>query len=184
MSPMTPTPLTIEWGLLGFLHQASTHGYELYQRLCSSHGLGIVWNLKQSQLYAMLARLEERGYIEATLEAQDSYPPRKVYALTPAAEEGLRTWIESPVEHGRDFRTHFLAKLYFARREGQDVAQRLLARQQERCRDWLAAREEEAEAVREARPYEWLVYQFRIGQIRAMLAWLELCEETLVKGEG
>ena len=68
MCPMTPTPLTIEWSLLGLLRQQPMHGYELHQMLSTAEGLGLIWHLKQSQLYALLERLEERGYLSSTLE--------------------------------------------------------------------------------------------------------------------
>lgn len=178
MCPMTPTPLDIEWSLLGFLHQEPRHGYALHRKLSQSKGLGIVWNLKQSQLYALLDKLEQRGYIEHTLEPQASRPPRKVYALTPEGEDALHAWLEEPVAHGRDIRMEFLAKLYFARREGPNSVRRLLNAQRQICQNWL--RLQQASDGDQEEPYTWLVRQFRAGQIEAMLDWLNLCEETLL----
>jgi DNA-binding PadR family transcriptional regulator len=177
---MTAAPLDLEWSLLGFLRQEPTHGYELHQRLSRSRGLGLVWHLKQSQLYALLSKLEERGYIDYTLEPQTSRPPRKVYDLTAAGRQALLEWVQAPVEHGREFRQEFLAKLYFARREGEEVVRRLLVGQRAVCRRWLEGQQGEAGALREERPYEWLVFEFRTGQIEAMLDWLETCEATLL----
>ncbi|MFP4345019.1 MAG: helix-turn-helix transcriptional regulator [Anaerolineales bacterium] len=182
MCPMTAAPLDLEWSLLGFLRQEPTHGYELHRRLSRSRGLGLVWHLKQSQLYALLAKLEEQGYVDHTLEPQASRPPRKVYDLTEAGRQALLEWVQAPVEHGREFRQEFLAKLYFARREGEEVVHRLLAGQRAVCRRWLEE-QNEAEALREERPYEWLVFEFRTGQIRAMLEWLETCETALLPSE-
>ena len=65
MSPMVPLPLTIEHALLGYLNQKPMYGYEISQHLANSEGLGAVWRLKQSQLYALLSKLEEKGYITA-----------------------------------------------------------------------------------------------------------------------
>ena len=42
MCPMTPTPLTIEWSLLGLLRQQPMHGYELHQMLSTAEGLGLI----------------------------------------------------------------------------------------------------------------------------------------------
>jgi hypothetical protein len=84
------------------------------------------------------------------------------------------------VPQGRKLRLEFLAKLYFARREGPEVALGLIEQQREACRSWRLAQEEKAGgALRESRPYDWLVYEFRIGQVEAMLAWLDRCEEAL-----
>jgi PadR family transcriptional regulator, regulatory protein AphA len=182
MCPMTPTPLDMEWSLLGFLHQQPRHGYALHRKISQSKGLGIVWNLKQSQLYALLDKLERRGYVEHTLEPQASRPPRKVYSLTADGEDALRAWIEAPVDHGRDIRMEFLAKLYFARQEGPEVVRTLLNQQRQVCHRWLDAQQTD-EALYELEPYTWLVRRFRAGQIEAILEWLDLCEETLLTEE-
>jgi len=179
---MRPAPLDVEWSLLGFLRERPRHGYALHRKLSRSRGLGIVWNLKQSQLYALLDKLERRGYVEHTLEPQEARPPRKVFALTPAGEEALQAWIEAPVDHGRDVRLEFLAKLYFARRAGPETVRTLLEAQRRVCREWLA-RQEMDEALRDAEPYTWLVRRFRAGQIEAILDWLDLCEATLLTSE-
>jgi DNA-binding PadR family transcriptional regulator len=178
--PMVRLPLTIELALLGFLRQRPMHGYEIHQRLSDPAGLGLVWRLKQSQLYALLARLEQEGHLTATLEPQAPKPPRKVFALTDEGHAAFEEWVESPVPHGRDLRLGFLAKLYFARREGPEVARRLVARQRVLCREWLEEQEQQAKGLRDSQPYDWLVHQFRVGQIEAMSAWLDTCEQTLI----
>ena len=172
MSPLPAAPLTIEWSLLGLLAEQPMHGYELHQRLAEAVGLGLVWRIKQSQLYALLARLEERGYLVSTLEPQEAHPPRKIYALTPAGEAALAAWMQTPVRHGRDFRLEFLAKVYFAQRRGEDALLALLRAQKAACQSWL----ENLQATAGAHPpasYEELVRRFRLGQIQAMLQWLD-----------
>lgn len=173
------SPLTTEHALLGFLRQQPMHGYEIHQRLAEPDGLGAVWRLKQSQLYALLAKLEEEGYLTTSVELQDMRPPRKIFQLTAAGRDAFLAWVESPVPNGRTLRLDFLAKLYFARREGPETALRLIEAQRDLCRDWLSDQQQEAGPVPGARPYEWLVHQFRIGQIEAMLAWLDTCQEVL-----
>lgn len=180
MSPLTSSPLTIEKALLGLLRRQPAHGYELHQRLSEQAGIGRVWHVKQSHVYALLGKLEERGFIEATLEEQGARPPRNVFHLTQKGKSAFREWVQSPVEHGREFRLEFLAKLFFAREEGNTVAHRLLDRQRDACHEWLDEQEEEAQGLRDERPYDWLVHQFRAGQIESMLAWLDRCEETLL----
>lgn len=178
MSPMIQTPLTIEHALLGFVRQTPRHGYDIFQALSDPAGLGLVWRLKQSRLYALLGKLEDHGYLESTLEPQQARPPRKVFHLTPAGEAALRRWVTTPVDHGRQLRLEFLAKLYFARQEGEATAVALIAAQKEACRRWLAEQQKQAAAAR-ARPYDWLVHQFRLGQMEAMLDWLETCAESV-----
>ena len=76
------------------------HGYEIYQHMSDPNGLGLVWVVKQSRLYALLAGLEKEGYIEAVLEPQESRPPRKVFHLTESGEKVFLNWVQSPVPHG------------------------------------------------------------------------------------
>ncbi len=171
MSPLPVAPLTIEWSLLGLLAEHPMHGYELHQQLTATAGLGLVWRVKQSQLYAVLTRLEERGYLTTSLELQESRPPRKIHALTSAGRSALEDWLRAPVPRGRDFRLEFLAKVYFARRQAATL-QALLAAQERVLREWLA---ELQHALHNLDPdtYEALVYRFRVGQVQAMLTWLK-----------
>lgn len=176
---MLQSPLTIEHALLGFLRQLPMHGYEIYQRMSDANGLGMVWHLKQSYLYALLAGLEKEGLITTVLEAQGSRPPRKVFHLTEAGQNTFLAWVQHAVEHGRDIRLDFLVKFYFAQREGPELVLRLVAQQRIACQNWLAHQQAVAASLTDERVYEGLVTQFRIGQIEAMLAWLDACEEKL-----
>lgn len=90
---MSRSPLTIEYALLGFLYQQSRHGYEIYHQLLAGDSLELVWRLKQSQLYALLTKLEQQGYITARLEPQDVRPPRKMLQLTAAGQEAFLSWL-------------------------------------------------------------------------------------------
>ena len=175
---MSQLPLAIECALLGFLYQQPRHGYEIYQQLLAEEGLGLVWQLKQSQLYAVLAKLEQQGYIAATLEPQAARPPRKILQLTPAGQAAFLDWLRTPVPQGRRMRLEFMAKLYFARQTASVAA--LIDGQRDVCREWLVSFRAQADALSSDRRFEWLVYQFRLGQIEAMLHWLDICEQTLV----
>jgi len=177
--PRVTLPLSTEIALLGFLRRQPMHGYEIHQQLSDTTGLGLVWHLKQSQLYALLAKLEREGYVTTTIEYQDARPPRKIFELTEAGREAFQDWVQRPVPQGRKLRLEFLAKLYFAQLEGPEVALQLIDRQRAACRNWLDRQHEEAETLRQDHPYDWLVHKFRIGQLEATLAWLDTCQEIL-----
>ncbi len=179
---MAAAPVTVEWSLLGLLRQRPMYGYEIHRRLSAPEGLGLVWRLKQSQVYALLGRLESRGYVTSTLEANPPRPPRKVFSLTAEGQAAFGEWLSHPVEHGREFRVTFLAKLYFAQREGPEAVRTLLDGQEAACAAWLARQRAQMEGLRERQPYEWLVRSFRAGQIQAMLAWIETCRAVLLGG--
>lgn len=174
---MRTRALSIELGLLGFLRRGPAHGYALHQTLADPAGLGTVWRIKLSQLYALLGKLEEAGYVTASLEPQENKPPRKVFALTEDGACAFLAWVRRPVGHGRALRLEFLVKLYFARQEGAAVAEQLLAAQRRECDGWLAAEQARVDAeTAGGRQYSTLVHQFRQGQIEAMLNWLDQCE--------
>lgn len=181
MSPLLRQPLTIEYALLGFLHGGPLHGYEIHRRLADRAGLGRVWRLKQSHLYALLARLEQDGLIASRREPQAARPTRRVFALTEAGRQALTDWVQSPVARGREVRLDFLAKLYCARPFGAAVVAQLIARQRAALAGWLAEVERTAT---EPPPtddalFAALVDDFRAGQIAAMLAWLAQVEQAL-----
>jgi PadR family transcriptional regulator AphA len=168
----------LEHALLGLLREQPMHAYEMYQQLQRTEQLGLVWHLKQGNLYALLATLEADGYLVSTTELQGTRPPRKILHLTPRAEASFSQWLTTPVEHGRDFRQEFLAKLYFATHDGPASVSELLTRQREACHRWLNELRAQAEALSVSPPFEHLVLRFRVGQIEATLRWLEECAEV------
>jgi PadR family transcriptional regulator, regulatory protein AphA len=177
---MRKVSLSIELGLLGFLYKEPAHGYAIHQALADPNGLGPVWQIKLSRLYALLGKLEEAGYIRAVTEPQENKPPRKIFHLTGEGRMAFEKWLQGPVEHGRLLRLEFLVKLYFARLEGGETAARLLAAQRALCREWIETEREVVDEERaHGRRYSRLVHQFRLGQIQAMLNWLDECEEAL-----
>jgi DNA-binding PadR family transcriptional regulator len=169
----------LELALLGLLRRHPSHAYELHQTLQTTEPLGLVWRLKQSNLYALLNKLEVAGYIESALESQGPLPPRKTQQLTVDRRAMLRHWLETPVEHGRDFRLEFMAKLAIVLDEGEQAVTTLLGLQRDATRARVAELEHAVDAVASDRPFERLVLQFRVTQLQAILSWLVTCEQTL-----
>jgi DNA-binding PadR family transcriptional regulator len=179
MSASAPPAHALEIALLGLLRTSSRHAYELHQLLQDAEPLGIIWRLKQGNLYALLAKLEEAGYVASELEPQGARPPRKMLSLTPDGYAAFTKWVKNPVEHGRDFRLEFLAKLYFAAQIGAHATRELLDQQRAACQEWIHDLEAQISASDPERRFERLIYQFRITQIEAILRWLDTCEQTL-----
>lgn len=172
MSPMTSRPLSIELGLLGYLHDGPLHGYQIYQSLREVDGLGQVWRIKQAQLYALLSKLEGAGYLQSRLQAQEVRPTRRIYQLTARGEATYESWLLSPVNTPRQMRQEFMVKLFFAKREGQQKASALIDNQLAVCRHWLEKHQEQG-ASSPAESFNQAVQQYRLGQIQAHLTWLE-----------
>jgi DNA-binding PadR family transcriptional regulator len=174
MSPLTASPLTIELSLLGLLRQQPMHGYDLYKQLNHLAGISLVWRIKQSQLYALLDKLETKGYLTSVVDQTEPLRPRKVYHLTEAGKMTFLEWVSSPVKHGREMRMEFLAKLYFARIEGKETLHKLVSEQNARTKEWLQIQRDHLANTNDG-TFEALVCQFRIHQIEAYLNWLGLC---------
>jgi len=154
------------------------HGYEIHQYICSLGGLGLVWHVKQSHLYAMSDKLEAEGQIAGQQQVQDTRPPRRMFHLTPTGRKSFRDWLRRPVAHGRDVRLEFMAKLFFVQLEGAESVTRLIKSQQLECTQWHTNLLSQAQATGGRGSYEWLVYRFRIGQVQAMMNWLDLCAKA------
>jgi PadR family transcriptional regulator AphA len=179
MSPMVRRTLTIENALLGLLQQGSLHGYQLHKQLSDPDGLGRVWRLKQAQLYALLDRFEGDGYITSSLQPQEARPARRVYQLTANGKRAFQEWLSCPVQAPRQIRQEFQAKLFFAHRETPEVRSRLVETQRLACQHWLENYQSQNVEEGEAPSYAWLVDQYRLGQIQAVLIWLDLCDTFL-----
>ncbi len=181
--PMIKLPLTIAYGLLGFVRRQPLHGYEIAQRLQATEALGLAWNWKQSQIYAELGYLEQEGYLSSAVVVQGTRPPRKVFQLTAAGSLAFADWIARPVPHGYDFQMEFPIKLYFAQQEGNAAALTLLECQQNACRSWLAdLRINPSDG--DDQSYTRLVHLFHLSQIETILAWLTTCRTHIENDEG
>src|SRR5215469_5821339 len=171
--------LGLKYALLGFVIDHPMHAYEMHQQLLEAKALGLVWHLKQGLLYAMVASLEEAGFLNSTTESQGTRPPRKVLHLTPAGRSAFENWVAAPVAHGRDLRQEFLAKLFFAAQQSADSPLALLSRQRASCESWIRDLRQEIQDLEASRRYERLVLQFRLSQMEAVLSWLDQCEQAM-----
>ena len=179
---------TLRFDIKTLPHQEGHIAYlQMSLNLIAVHQLardqGHVWSIKQSQLYALLDRLEEDELIRSVIIPGDSRPNRKEYHLTPAGEQRFAEWLEKPVSHSRDIRIEFLAKLYFALPAGSTVALDLLAAQEEVCLGWLHQSQRSAESAPAASTYGKMVFDYRIGQIQATLSWIQATRAEIQSGK-
>jgi len=165
----------MDQALLGFLMQGSAHGYALHER--ADDELGRIWYMGMSNVYGTLKALEEAGYVACSLD-DESYPPRKVYSITPEGRQRFLTWVREPVPAMRDIRVEFLAKLYFFHTLKLKDVDALLEAQETACRGRLQELERRAED--EADAFDRTVNQFRRRRIGATLDWLRTVEREWV----
>lgn len=171
---MTRSQMTPDETLLGLIKAQSAHGYVLLGHFREG-GLGRVWSLSTSQLYAVLKRLENAGWIVGHEVHMPDAPARTEYAITPAGERQLLAWLNHPQPSPsvRRVRVEFLSRLYIARLLNLPTIPIVLS-QRRTCRQKLAELLEERE--RAAMGVDYLAVDFVIEQTRAILHWIERTE--------
>lgn len=164
----------IEYTLLGLLYRSPHYGYELYQSLRLKSGLGLIWTVKQAQLYSILAKFESKGILSVAIDRSGGIV-RKMYGLLPKGRQIFLDWVKSPSPR-REFRLEFLAKLYFIRLYFPRSEIRLIGAQIGLCDAWLSEMRDRA-TVADPSAIDFIVYRYRISQLESMLGWLKECEE-------
>ncbi len=172
MSPRHQAPLTVEHALLGFVCQQPQHAYAVYQQLIAPDALGPVWPLKLSHFYALVTKLEQVGYLAATVEPQGTRPPRKVLHVTDAGNAAFAHWRTAPVDDPAHLRLDFLARLYFAERAGPSAVRTLLTAQRVASRVWRD--DLRTQLIRRiSQPDAGRFLQLRVRQMESFLGWLD-----------
>jgi PadR family transcriptional regulator PadR len=83
---------TLEGIILAILAVKPAYGYEITARLRDQGFSEIV----EGTVYALLVRIEQRGFVDVAKVPSEKGPPRKVYSLNPQGNEYLdefwKTW--------------------------------------------------------------------------------------------
>lgn len=185
MSPRKSSPLAFEYILLDLVDQKPRHGYEIYKELCRLEGIGLVWRVNQSRLYALLDKLEEQGYLKGRMLPGENHPDRRELSLTNMGKEKLEEWADQPVISQRFIRQEFLAKLYHVYRLDSDKRmQVLIDRQKSVCLRWETTLLEEMEKTPPGSEFSCAVLDYRLRQVRVTRDWLDQLGEILSKVGG
>jgi len=83
---------TLEGVVLAILAQRPAYGYEITGQL-REWGFA---DIAEGTVYALLVRIEQRGFVDVEKVPSEKGPPRKVYSLNPRGRDQLaefwRTW--------------------------------------------------------------------------------------------
>jgi len=173
---------SLGYAVLGFLLSGPCHGYALRQKFSSA--LGPVWNLAQSQLYAVLHRLEDEGMVTSTQYNAEGRPPRVEYAATPEGRKAALNWSRAPVRRARHIRVEFPAKLYILRRHAPHEVSHLIEAQEAFLRR-LEGRLTGQRALPSDDPVVGMVsLELRRHHVQALQAWLVRCRQVLQLEKG
>jgi DNA-binding PadR family transcriptional regulator len=171
-------PLSPEFALLGFLSQGEAHGYELHQRLVRE--LGQIWHVSLSQVYNILNRLEEKGYITGETREQDKLPPRRTFHVTESGKERFESWLHAASGVSvKAIRIEFLTRLYFARTISLELAQEILEKQIEETKKGIDRLTSVHQTLNSKNEFNRLAVDFRIRQLASILNWLDECTRFL-----
>ncbi|GAB0103904.1 PadR family transcriptional regulator [Nocardia sp. JMUB6875] len=88
--------MALEHALLVSLTERASSGYDLAQRFDKS--IGFFWNATHQQIYRVLKRMDEQGWVVAETVPQDGRPDKKVYTVSEAGLDELIRWIGEPIE--------------------------------------------------------------------------------------
>lgn len=82
---------TLSYGLLGLLARRESSGYELMLRIQP------FWQAKHSQIYPLLASMEEKHLLSSRWVQQNDKPDKKIYMITDLGMQKLREWMYQPI---------------------------------------------------------------------------------------
>jgi len=88
--------MALEHALLVSLSERSGSGYELARRFDKS--IGFFWTATHQQIYRVLKRMVEAGWVDCESVTQEGKPDKKVYSVTEAGSAELARWIAEPLD--------------------------------------------------------------------------------------
>jgi DNA-binding PadR family transcriptional regulator len=170
--------VSIGMSLLALLQEGPTYGLHLKNGFEAR--TGAMWPLNVGQVYGTLARYERDGLVRVIEEGTEG---QKVYEVTAAGAERLRTWFETPTQTLPPARDELVLKLVMAighqgtqpndviqaeRRSSVELLQELTRLKRNRSLD---------------QDLGWaFLLDSLIFQTEARVRWLDDCETRLRKG--
>lgn len=160
-----------EFALLGFLIAGPSHGYELHQRFIAE--LGQVWHLSQSQAYAILKRLENRGDLSARVIEQEKLPARQLLRITASGRRRFFEWLESGIGRtARSIRLEFLTRLYFTQLHRPENLAQIYQAQSTEIETIVGRLESLLEHLPPEQVFNRLSLELRLQQMKLIQNWM------------
>ena len=167
-----------EFALLGLLYEKPTHGYDLHRLITDPDGIGMIWGVKLSNLYAQIDKLEKKGFLEGIQFSEESRPARTEYHITENGKQAFEEWLSELVRHPRDFRQEFMLRYFFTLKFHPENVASLCNMQRDECELWLANTKLAYEKVDPTLLFKKTVMQYRVLYIQSIVNWLvALCNQ-------
>ena len=108
-----------EWAVLGFIDEGDTYGFSVAKQFAAGGAAGRVWTVARPLVYRAIDTLTSQALVCALgSEPGAGGPRRTLIRVTPAGSAALAAWLEAPIDHVRDARSHLLMKLLLIERRG------------------------------------------------------------------
>ncbi|MGK5728853.1 PadR family transcriptional regulator [Streptomyces sp. URMC 124] len=111
----------LELAILGFLYDASLHGYELRKRIAAL--TGHVKPVAEGSLYPAIKRLESAGLLARETRPGSGAAPRHVLSLTAHGRAELRHRLAQPADNDITDENRWFTVLAFLRHLGEPAGQ-------------------------------------------------------------
>ena len=171
MSPRVPT--TLEYALLGLLHQQPQSGYDL-RKIFETTAMGN-YSGSPGAIYPALKRLEARGLVEGEVDSTMELRPKKLFRPTAEGSDTLRAWLVREIERPDVERRLDELMLRFAFHhllDGLDESRRFLATLLAEVERYVGELERQADGFPEQAPiHPRLALAAGIAQYRACAHW-------------
>ena len=100
--------MALEHALLVSLREHPAAGLELARRFDRS--IGFFWSATHQQIYKVLRRMEDAGWVVSRTQAQDGRREKNVYTVTAAGERALAQWVQETTPR-EAFRSELAVKM-------------------------------------------------------------------------
>ncbi|MEU3535472.1 PadR family transcriptional regulator [Streptomyces murinus] len=88
--------MALEHAILVSLLEKPGSGYELARRF--ERSIGYFWTATHQQIYRVLKRMENDGWVDARDVPQQSRPDKKEYSVADLGRAALSSWLHDPIE--------------------------------------------------------------------------------------
>jgi DNA-binding PadR family transcriptional regulator len=173
-------PTTTELAVLGLIGlQKESSGYDLSR--AAARSIGHMWSPSRSQIYKVLPRLVEAGYVQSREVEQRGRPDKAVYRITRVGRTALHSWIAHVDPDPAGGTGVFLLKLFF----GWAGSKAATLEQLRAYRRLLERRLAEFETTEsglpdDEPPHSRIALRHGMARVRATLVWADETERALL----
>ena len=178
--------MSLKYILLGMLNEPAS-GYDLKDRFQNS--VQHFWAAELAQIYPLLGKMEEMGWLNSQAVNSSHGPPRKLYARTDTGLAALVAWLNEGPEFKPD-RIPWLAQVFFLNEipssERSQFIRQLKAKFEIRLaaleqieHEWQQEDSNYPDQLADTEFYPQLTLQLGMSRYRATIQWCDECLQRI-----